>query len=151
MAKAQMLFPDDLTERLSKLGEKTGEIAEKVLEAGGKVALEIVRDQLDQAIGNTKFESRSTGELKKALGLSPVDVDRKGVYNIKIGFAEPREIGSLENGTYDETSNAKIANIIEYGKHGQPAKPFLKRAMRRTPRVCKRVMKEVFDEEVGKL
>ena len=50
MAKAQMLFPDDLTERLSKLGEKTGEIAEKVLEAGGKVALEIVRDQLDQAI-----------------------------------------------------------------------------------------------------
>jgi hypothetical protein len=38
---------------------------------------------------------------------------------VKIGFKEPRRNGE---------SNAKIANIIEYGKSGQPPKPFLKPA-----------------------
>ncbi len=46
-------------------------------------------------------------------------VTREGNHNIKVGFAEPRSGGG---------SNAKLANILEYGKHGQPAKPFLKPA-----------------------
>jgi hypothetical protein len=46
-------------------------------------------------------------------------MDRDGNFNVKVGFSEPRRDGD---------SNAKIANIIEYGKHGQPPKPFLKPA-----------------------
>ena len=54
-------------------------------------------------------------------------------------------------GSKDGESNAKIANIIEYGKHGQPPKPFLKPAKTATRDSCAAAMRQVFDEEVGKL
>ena len=51
----------------------------------------------------------------------------------------------------DGGSNAKIANIIEYGKHGQPAKPFLKPAKSATKIACIEKMKQKFQEEVDKI
>ena len=48
-------------------------------------------------------------------------------------------------------SNAKLANILEYGKHGQPAKPFLKPAKSASRAECIRVMKQKLEEEVVKL
>ena len=83
MAKAYVKLPDDLIERISKLGNKTDEICEKMLNAGGEVVLEKVKNNLSSVIGNgTKYKSRSTGELEKSLGLSKVRLDRNGNYNI---------------------------------------------------------------------
>ena len=48
-------------------------------------------------------------------------------------------------------SNAKLANILEYGKHGQPAKPFLKPAKSASKAECIRVMEQTLKEEVEKL
>ena len=143
MAKAQMMMPEEFLERLSKLGEKTDEISEKVLEAGGEVVLNEVRSKLSAVVGSgTKYESRSTGELERSLGKTSVRMDRDGNHNIKIGFAEPRNGGE---------SNAKLANILEYGKHGQPAKPFLKPAKSASKSACETAMKEKFEEEVSRL
>lgn len=47
--------------------------------------------------------------------------------------------------------NAKLANIIEYGKHGQPAKPFLKPAKTASRQECIDAMTKALDEEVEKL
>lgn len=143
MAKAQMMMPDGFLDRLSKLGSQSDTIAEKVLEAGGEVVLAKVQSNLSSVIGRgTQYDSRSTGELLGSLGLSSVKMDRDGNHNIKVGFAEPRSDGD---------SNAKIANILEYGKHGQPAKPFLKPAKRASKSACEEAMKRAFEEEVGKL
>lgn len=143
MAKAQMIMPEDYLKRLSKLEGKTDEITGKVLEAGAKAVLPIFQTNLEKVIGkDTKSVSRSTGELQRALGITDVRLDRNGNYNVKIGFAEPRSDGE---------SNAKIANIIEYGKHGQPAKPFLKPTKSKSKKVAEQAMKNKFDEEVGKL
>ena len=143
MAKAYVKLPDDLIERISKLGNKTDEICEKMLNAGGEVVLEKVKNNLSSVIGNgTKYKSRSTGELEKSLGLSKVRLDRNGNYNIKIGFAESRRDGS---------SNAKIANTIEYGKSGQVAKPFMKPAKSSSKSKCIEVMKVTFDKEVNNI
>jgi HK97 gp10 family phage protein len=143
MAKAEMMMPEEFLTKLSKLGEHTDEISEKVLNAGGEVVLEKVKSKLSSVVGSgTKYESRRTGELESALGLSSVKMDRNGNYNIKVGFAEPRRDGE---------SNAKIANILEYGKHGQPAKPFLKPAKSASKSACESAMKAKFEEEVGKL
>ena len=143
MAKAQMMMPEEFLERLSKLGEKTDEISEKVLEAGGEVVLNEVRSKLSAVVGKgTKYESRSTGELERSLGMTSVRLDRNGNHNIKIGFAEPRNGGE---------SNAKLANILEYGKHGQPAKPFLKPAKSASKSACETAMKEKFEEEVSRI
>ena len=143
MAKVDIKLPDEFLERISKLGRDFDPVAEKVLEAGGEVVLEKVRGALASVVGkDTKYPSRSSGELEGALGLSEVKVDRSGNHNIKIGFSELRSDGG---------SNAKIANIIEYGKHGQPAKPFLKPAKSASRAAAVAAMQQKFEEEVGKL
>lgn len=143
MAKAYVKLPDDFLEKISRLGSKTDVICEKMLNAGGEVVLSRVKSNLSSVIGSgTKYKSRSTGELERALGLSKVRIDKNGNYNIKIGFAESRKDGS---------SNAKLANIIEYGKSGQVAKPFMKPAKSSSKSKCIEVMKSTFDKEVNNI
>ncbi len=143
MAKCDLKMPDDFLKKLSSLGNRTDEISEKVLEAGGEVMLRKVKNSLSAVVGSgTKYDSRSTGELERSLGLSPVKVDKNGNHDIKVGFAEPRSDGG---------SNAKIANILEYGKHGQPAKPFLKPAKSGSKSAARDAMLKTFESEVGKL
>lgn len=136
-------MPDDFLLKISKLGSDFDPVAEKVLKAGGEVVFKRTKSNLSAVIGKgTKHESRSTGELEKALGVTSVRLDRSGNHNIKIGFSEPRSDGE---------SNAKLANILEYGKHGQPAKPFLKPAKSASKSECISVMKSTFEEEVKKI
>jgi len=143
VAKATMRMPDDFQKKLSKLGNKTDEIVSKVLESGGEVVLDKVKINLKGIIGSqTKEKDRSTGELISSLGLSPTKVDKNGNFNVKIGFSEPRSDGD---------SNAKIANVLEYGKSGQPPKPFLKPAKSASRKVCIETMKIKLDKEIEKL
>lgn len=143
MAKVDIKMPDDFLERMSRLGSDFDGIAERVLEAGGEIALQKVQSNLAAAVGKgTKYDSRSTGELVSSLGLSPAKVNRDGNHDIKVGFAEPRSDGG---------SNAKLANILEYGKHGQPAKPFLKPAKSASKTACQAAMQQKFEEEVKKI
>ena len=140
MAKVDVKLPEEFLLKLSRLGDKTDEICGKVLEAGAEVVEAKVRSNLQAVIGlETKEPSRSTGELLDSLGTSKALQDRDGNFNVKIGFAEPRGNGG---------SNAKIANIIEYGKSGQPAKPFLKPAKTATRKACISAMQEKFEQEV---
>lgn len=143
MAKVTMKMPEDFLQKVSRLNDKTDEIVPRVLKAGGEVVLDKVKSNLNSAVGSgTEYPSRSTGELSAALGLSPALQDRDGNHNVKVGFSEPRRDGS---------SNAKIANIIEYGKSGQPAKPFLKPAKSTSRKPCIEAMKAKLDEEVNKI
>lgn len=143
MAKVDIKMPDDFLLKISKLGSDFDPVAGKVLKAGGEVVFKRTKSNLSAVIGKgTKHESRSTGELEKALGVTSVRLDRSGNHNIKIGFSEPRSDGE---------SNAKLANILEYGKHGQPAKPFLKPAKSASKSECISVMKSTFEEEVKKI
>lgn len=143
VAKATVKLPEDMLKRMSKLGSNMDKVAKAVLTAGGEVVFSKAQSNLKAVIGsNTSFESRSTGELEDSFGISDVLLDKNGNYNIKIGFSEPRSDGG---------SNAKIANIIEYGKSGQPAKPFLKPAQRVTKKACIDTMKSTFESEVEKL
>ena len=136
--------------KVSRLADKTDEILPKVLEAGAEVVEDKVRSNLQAVIGSgTKYESRSTGELLRSLGkllrslgTSPALQDKNGDFNVKVGFSEPRSDGD---------SNAKIATILEYGKSGQPAKPFLKPARSSSRNACINAMKAKLDEEVEKI
>ncbi|MEI3500093.1 MAG: HK97-gp10 family putative phage morphogenesis protein [Anaerovoracaceae bacterium] len=143
MARVDVKMPDEFLERMSRLGSNFDAIAETVLEAGGEVVLEKTKSNLSSVIGSgTKYDSRSTGELESSLGLTGVKMDRNGNFNIKVGFSEPRSDGG---------SNAQLANIIEYGKSGQPAKPFLKPAKSASKKQCIEAMKQAFETEVEKL
>lgn len=141
MAKAEMKMPEDFLLKISRLGDQTDKIIPKVLEAGGKVVLDKVKSNLSSVVGkNTKIESRSTGELESALGLSPALIDRNGNFNVKVGFSEPRSGGG---------SNARIANILEYGNHGQVPKPFMKPAKSASKSAAVAAMQARFESEVN--
>lgn len=137
-------MPEDFLLKLSRLENKTDEILPKVLNAGGEVALAKVKANLTAAIGRgTKVKGRSTGELARSLGLSKARQKRDGSgWDIKVGFAEPRSGGD---------SNAKIANILEHGRHGQPARPFLKPARTASRAKAIEAMKAKLDSEVDGL
>ena len=140
MAKVDFKMPEDFLLKLSRLGERTDEIVTKVLESGGEVVESKVRSNLSAVIGQgTKKKDRSTGELLRSLGVSPAKQDKDGNFNVKVGFSEPRSDGG---------SNAKIANVLEYGKSGQPPKPFLKPAKSASKNECIDAMKKRFEEEV---
>jgi len=131
-------MPDDFPQ-LTHLAERTDEIAETVLKAGGEVVLAKAKANLAGAIGHTKTPSRSTGQLLGALGLSPVKPADDG-WDVRVGFAEPRK---------DGTANAKIASILEHGKHGQPAHPFMRPAKTGSKSAAVAAMKAAFEQEVG--
>ena len=140
MAKAAFKMPEDFLLKLSRLGEKTDEIIPKVLEAGGEVVEAKVKSNLQSVIGSgTKEESRSTGELISALGVSSARQDKDGNFNVKVGFSEPRPDGK---------SNAMIAGVLEYGKSGQSPKPFLKPAKSASKSACVDAMIAAFEKEV---
>jgi HK97 gp10 family phage protein len=137
MAKCTAKLPEELLKKLSRVGSSMDVIANYALKAGGEVVLKKTKNNLQSMV-----KGPSTGQLVNALGLSPVLLDRNGNYNIKVGFDEYRADGS---------SNAMVANIIEYGKHGQPAKPFLKNAKISSKKECEETMARKIEEEIGKL
>jgi len=139
VAKVTIKMPTEFMDQLAKAAEKTDTAIPKALEAGGKVVFETMKANLRSAIGrDTKYPSRSTGKLLAALGVSPVKLNDEGNYDVKVGFSEDREV-----------SNAKLANILEYGKHGQPPKPILKPTRRSSRKPCIEAMQAALKEELG--
>ena len=139
MAKATIKMPTEFMDQLAKAAEKTDTAIPKALEAGGKVVFDTMKANLRSAIGrDTKYPSRSTGKLLAALGVSPVKLNDEGNYDVKVGFSEGREV-----------SNAKLASILEYGKHGQPPKPILKPTRRSSRKPCIEAMQAALKEELG--
>ena len=143
MAKLSIKMPEEFLNKVSRLAARTDEIMPRVLEAGAEIIEAKARSNLTSVIGKgTKKESRSTGQLLSALGTSPAKLDKNGNHNVKIGFSEPRNDGD---------SNAKIANILEYGKAGQPAKPFMKPAVSASRSSCIEAMKTKLEQEVDSI
>ena len=137
MARAEYKLPDDFLDAIARLEQRTDEIVPRVLEAGGQVVLEEVRRNLHSVLSG-----ESTGELERALGLAPARIDRNGNWNAKVGFDEPRSDGE---------SNAKLANILEFGKHGQPPRPFLKPAKSAARGPAIEAMKRALEKEIDGL
>lgn len=154
MATMKPKLPEDLMKKIDRLGQNTDRICEKALTEGGQVMKKSVADHLSQVVGkDTKVESRSTGELQAALGVSPVMIDRNQNYDIKIGFREPRSQQTTAKGkrSYSQITNAMIANVLEYGRKGQEPKPFLTPAKKAAKKDTMAKMETVLREEIDKL
>lgn len=137
MANCKYKLPEEFLRKLSMLGSETDRITEEVLQAGGEVVLTKAKSNLTSVLSGN-----SSGELLSSLGMSGVLQDKNGNSNIKIGFSEPRK---------DGTSNALIANVLEYGKHNQPPKPFMTPAKKQSKNECINTMINKLEEEIKKL
>lgn len=144
MAKVDMKMPEDFLEKISKLNDRFDEIAPKVLEAGAEPVIAKARSNLSEVIGKgTKYKSRSTGELMASLGVTPAKQNRDGNWDIKVGIGNSKDSKGV--------SNALKAMVIEYGKSGQPAKPWLKRTRSSSRKDCINEMKAKFEKEFESL
>ena len=143
MAKVTIEFPDDVVKKLSKLGSNTDEILEKTLQAGADVVKPVFKGNLAGVIGkNTKRKSKSSGTLVGSLGVSPVKNASDGSVDIKVGFNEPRPDGKR---------NAMIAGILEHGRSGQPARPFISATKSAVKGPATEAMVAAFNKEVDGL
>ena len=154
MSKCEIKMPEKFLLKISKLGKETDKIVGQTLKVGGDIMLKSVKSHLKTVIGkDLKHKKRSTGELVNSLGVSPDDVDDKGIHNIKVGFNEPRrnQYEAKNKRSYYTITNAMIANVIEFGKSGQNPKPFLKPAKNKSRKACIAAMEEKLEEEINKL
>ena len=143
MATITIKLPDEFMNQLSEFDSRLEDIFTKSLEAGAEIAEKQAKANLKAVIGSgTKLPSESTGQLLGALGTSPVKRSSLGGFDIRVGFADPRKDGG---------SNEMVANIIEYGKKGQAAKPFMKPAEDATKSKVKAKMEETFKAEAEKI
>ena len=154
MAKCELRMPEEFSLKISRLGDKTDKIVAQVLKVGGDIMCKSVKSHLKTVIGkDLKRKSRSTGELIDSLGVSPDDVDNNGIHNLKVGFNEPRrkQTKIKKSRSYYTTTNAMIANVLEFGKSGQTPKPFLKPAKNKSRKKCVAAMEEKLKEELSKV
>lgn len=143
MARATINLPTTFLDALNAADTQLGQFAEDALTAGAAIVEPRMRANLAGAIGSgTKEPSRSTGQLLQALGTTQVRVNSAGTHNIKVGFGENRR---------DGRSNALIANVLEYGRSNQPARPFLAPTRTQTRRGAVEAMKQVMTARIGKI
>ena len=143
MAKCDMKMPEDFLLKISKLGSNFDSVADTVLQAGGEVVLKKARASFLRYRQRDKVQIPHHGRTgRRTRSFSLQAEPGRETMTSKVGFAEPRSDGG---------SNAKLANILEYGKHGQPAKPFLKPAKTASRQECIDAMTKALDEEVEKL
>ena len=114
------------------------------MEAGAEPVIAKARANLSEVIGKgTKYKSRSTGELMASLGVTPAKQNRDGNWDIKVGVGNSKDSKGV--------SNALKAMVIEYGKSGQPAKPWLKRTKSSSRKDCINEMKAKLERELESL
>jgi HK97 gp10 family phage protein len=139
MGRFSFEMPSGFMDQIAGMGNALDAAIPKALAAGGKVVMDKMKSNLQAAIGRgTKVKSRSTGKLAAALGVSPAKLDREGNLDVKVGFSEGR----------GDVSNAMLANTLEYGKHGQPPKPFLKQTKSSSRKQCIEAMQTTLKEEL---
>ena len=143
MARVDVRLPNAVIDALTQVGNVVDDNAEQVLNAGASVVESRMRANLTAAIGRgTKTPSRSTGQLLGALGTTSVKVNSRGVYNVKVGFAENRR---------DGRSNALVANVLEHGRSNQAARPFLAPTRSQTRKPAMEAMKQALTAAIERV
>ena len=154
MAKMAIKGLDEYMQKLSSLGAKMPEVAKRAVRAGANpVADEIrkglkdnIRDPayvgLDPAGGiyGVKYNyGKSTGDLLNSLGITPPDIDKRGVINCKIGFSG-----------YDRKGvpNALKARAMESGTSRLRKRPFIRPAVNRAKQRALNEMQKSIDADL---
>lgn len=135
MASLELNGFDGLEDAFRRISEIPFEVTEEALDAMAAVAAEKIREQ---------------GE---SMGVRDPDSDVHILDRIKAGKAKKTESGGYESITFSgsrtrgstRTRNAEIAFVNEYGKRGQPARPFIGTAMTRN----EEAIQEPADKVIG--
>lgn len=162
MAKFIISIDEDLERELSRLGERSAEIAGKALYAGMEILADEIRKNLE-ALPEDEFRYLDTArkeqfngvpkgqkeDLLAAFGVSKVAKNRQGVYTVKAGFSG---YSKLKTKKYPKGVPLEmIARSIESGSSVRKKTPFIRPAMERNEDRIVNAMESVIAEEIAKV
>ncbi len=162
MARIQFKAGDEYALKLSRLEAGTAGIANKAIrEAAGLVADAIRREleglptvtefhnvQAHRTGGKSGLTIRQKKGLTRSLGITPLEMDKKGFYNRKVGFDGYNYVVTRK---YPKGQpNQLIARSVESGSAYMDKMPFVRPAINKTKRQAVERMQQVIDEEIGK-
>lgn len=141
MATAKFTGMEEYEALLNRSAEAFEEVATAALRAGGAVAATSVSNKLQSVLSE-----KATGEIVRALGITPVLQSRSFDYNVHVGFDG-----------YQTTNTQRVAfqllgRVLESGtKKGREAKPFVKPALRESRTKIMEAMREAAEETLKKI
>lgn len=136
-----------MIKKLEALGNDLEEISKKAIDNTLPILEKSVEKNLDRYIHNSK---NSTGELKKSIYQRKAKKNNKtGDVKGAIAFKGTRY--KNKNKTKESAvRNGLIAGVLEYGKKGQPPRPFLRIAAAESEQEVTNAIRDVFNQEIEK-
>lgn len=160
MASFEFKIGEEYAVKLSRYAAKSDEIAKKAIYTGAGMVADEIRKNIE-ALPEDEFRHLNTGETFKGipkeqkidilhgLGVTPIDVDRDGNHNAKIGFDG---YGSMKTKKYPKgVPNALIARATESGSSVRNKTPFVRPAIKTIKKNAINAMEQVVDEETKKI
>lgn len=137
MATISFKSGDEYALKLSRLATGSEEIAKKAIYQGAKVVADKIKSNLEGVLSD-----EATGELVASFGVTPIERDKDGNWNAKIGFDG-----------YDSKGvpNQLKARVLESGSTRQQKRPFVRPAVNATKKQAIEAMRKVIDEETKKV
>ena len=128
---------DDYALKLSQLATGSDEIAKKAIFEGSNIIADKIKNNLEGVLS-----SEATGELVASFGVTPIEKNKNGDWNAKIGFDGYDRKG---------VANQLKARVLESGKSGGQKHPFVRPAVNATKKQVVEKMNQVIEEEINKL
>ncbi len=154
---------DEYEMRLSNLEKNSEGLIGKAIYVGAKVVADSVKNKIQSLPAvpeSSNIQAYSSGEKshlsvkqKKGLidsfGITPMQVDSKGFYNVKIGFDGYNEIKTKK---YPKGQpNQMIARTLESGSSYMDKIPFMRQAINASRAKAVEEMKQAVDEELKEI
>lgn len=163
MARMTVQGIDEYALKLSKLGERSQETAGKAIYAGAEVVADAIKQNIDglEAVDDkynliaykkgkkSKLSESQKKGLIKSFGITKMQKDNDGFYNVKLGFDGYNDVKTKKypNGQ----PNQLIARIGESGSSFMNKTPFVRPAVNQTRKKAQDAMQKVIDEETEKV
>lgn len=139
MARITFKVGEEFALKLAHLASGSEEIAKRAVYAAADIVTDKIRENLRSNLAGSR---QSTGELESSLGITPIQTDRDGFINAKIGFDG-----------YDSKGvpNQLKARVMESGSSTIRKRPFIRPAVNATKKAAVAAMEAVIDEETKKI
>ena len=160
VARISFKSGDDYSLKLSKLSTNIESVAKKAIFAGAKIVADEISNNIE-ALPEDKFRFLNEGEkftgvpkmqkedLRSSFGITPIDRDKDGNWNAKIGFDG---YGRVPTKKYPKgLPNQLLARAIESGSSVRTKQPFVRPAVNATKKKAVEAMKKIIDEETEKI
>lgn len=150
---------EEYSMRLAKLGDQTERVAGRAIYAAADVVADAMRQEIDKIPVQNGFVKQGelrTGipapakrGLQESFGITPLEKDSGGFYNVKLGFDGYNSIKTKAHP--NGQPNQMIARSVNGGTSFLAPHPFVTTAVRKARKPALQKMEEVLDEETKKI